>query len=211
MGTQKDSQKTRAKLIEAAGRLFAEKGFNGVTVRDIAAQAQTHLSALNYHFRSKEAMYREVLLEASRSDAISEKDQKILLAFDPKKALFIVVGESLKGYSGQGANSWRTIVLNRECREPGPVFDEVVQAYFRPETDFIARIIGKAVGKPGHDHHVRFASLVMIGLVETFGLYGHLIDAVAPGMTAHFKKNDELVWQIVNLVLEAAAPALKQT
>ncbi len=206
MGTPKDSEKTRAKLIEAAGQLFAEKGFKAVTVREIAAAAQTHLSALNYHFRTKDAMYREVLLEACRSDAISEKDRKYLLGRAPEKALFIMVKESLKNYAGLGADNWRTIILTRECREPGPVFQEAVREYFRPEADFIAQIIAMATGKSHQDHGVRFAVLTMIGLVETFGLYGHLAEATAPGMADHFRKKDGLARQITRLVLEAANP-----
>jgi AcrR family transcriptional regulator len=75
MGTPKDSKKTRAKLIEAAGQLFAKNGFNGVTVRDIAKRPHTHLSALNYHFRSKEALYREAIPETCKSDSITPKER----------------------------------------------------------------------------------------------------------------------------------------
>ena len=71
--------KTKAKIIEAAGRLFARKGLKGVTVREIAKDAQTHLGALNYHFRSKDELYREVLLEACRETSISPEEQKLLL------------------------------------------------------------------------------------------------------------------------------------
>jgi len=211
MGTPKDSEKARTRLIEAAGQLFSEKGFKGVTVRDIAGTAQTHLSALNYHFRTKDALYREVLLDACRANVIKVKDQKQLLKLDPEKAMFIMVRESLKDYTGHGANNWRIIILTRECREPSQVFDEVVQAYFRPETNFVAQIVANAVEKSRDDHQVRFAVLVMIGLLETFGLYGHLIDAVAPGLTDHFKKKDGLARQIVHLVLEAAAPAANRS
>ncbi len=73
-------------MIEAAGQLFAEKGFNGVTVRDIAREADTHLSALNYHFKSKQILYREVVMEACRQDSLSEKDKKQLMWVKPKTA-----------------------------------------------------------------------------------------------------------------------------
>ena len=124
----------------------------------------------------------------------------------PEKGLFILAREALKEYSGQNPGNWQTILLTQECRNPGPVFDEVVDAYFRPETDFIAQMIGRAVNKSEDNHQVRFAVLTMIGLLETFGLYGHLITAVAPGMISHFKDKDGLARQIVHLVLEAADP-----
>ena len=209
MGTPKDSEKTRAKLIEAAGQLFAEKGFNGVTVRDIAQKADTHLSALNYHFRTKEALYDEVLREACRSDSISLEDREQLLKIDPREALFLMVKESLKEYRKQTASNWRLVVITRECWEPSHAFEEVVREYFKPEANFVAELIGEALDKPPSDYHVRFAVIVMIGLLETFGLYGHLIDSIAAGLHDHFKKKDGLAKQIVHLVLEAANPSMK--
>ena len=204
MGTPNDSKKTRASLIEAAGQLFAERGFNGVTVRDIVKQAETHLSALNYHFRSKEALYREVVLEACRADSISLKDQQLLLRLDPHRALGILVKESLTAYARQTAKSWQTVVITRECREPSEVFTEVVREYFSPELDFVAGIIGRIVDRAPESQAVRFAVVGMIGLVETFGLYGHLIDAVAPALSRQIGKGDLLTERITHLVVEAA-------
>ncbi len=209
MGTPKDSEKTRARLIEAAGSLFAEKGFNGVTVREIVSAANTHLSALNYHFSSKDALYREVLLDACRSDTISQSDQRLLLGLNPGEALFLMVKESLKNYTSQKKNAWRIIILSRECRQPSKAFDEVVESYFRPETDFVARIIASASNRMENDYPVKFAVITMIGLIETFSLYSQLIDAVAPGMDTHYKKKDRLARQITHLVLEAADPKSK--
>ena len=78
MGTPKDSIKTRQKIIDAAGKLFAEKGFKSVTVREIAQSAETHLSALNYHFNTKTDLYREVVLSACKTDAASPTEKKLL-------------------------------------------------------------------------------------------------------------------------------------
>jgi AcrR family transcriptional regulator len=208
MGTPKDSKKTRAKLIEAAGQLFAEKGFNGVTVRDIAQKADTHLSALNYHFRTKEALYHEVLMEACRSDSISLEDKEQLLKMNPRDALFLLIKEALKEYGKLTASNWRMVVITRECREPSPSFEEVSREYFKPEADFLAELIGRAVNKPSADPNVRFGVISMIGLLETFGLYGHLIDAVAPGLDKHFKKKNGLAEHIVQLVLTAASSSI---
>lgn len=204
MGTPKDSEKTRAKLIEAAGQLFAEKGFNGVTVREIAKAAETHLSALNYHFRSKDALYREAILEACKSDSITPKEREQLQKLDPEKALRILVKEAIKHYAGQKASRWKSVIIDRECWDPSPVFEEVVEEYFKPETDFIAQMIGRIVDKPPESHAVRFATIGLIGLLATFGSYGHFIDAVAPDLKKVFHKKDWLVRHIVHMVLDAA-------
>ncbi|NOZ78666.1 MAG: TetR/AcrR family transcriptional regulator [Acidobacteria bacterium] len=51
---------TRTRLLDAAERLFAEKGFEHTSVRDITANAGTNVAAVNYHFGGKDNLYREV-------------------------------------------------------------------------------------------------------------------------------------------------------
>ncbi len=59
-------QNTKERLLEAARGLFAERGFHNATVRDIAARANTNLASINYYFRSKDDLYREVLSHSFR-------------------------------------------------------------------------------------------------------------------------------------------------
>jgi len=47
------------RIHEAATELFAEHGFEGASVRDIAAQAGVTVGSINYYFGSKDALYRE--------------------------------------------------------------------------------------------------------------------------------------------------------
>ena len=51
---------TREQLLAAAERLFAERGFAGVTVRMIAADAGVNWSLVGYHFRGKDGLLAEV-------------------------------------------------------------------------------------------------------------------------------------------------------
>lgn len=51
---------TRERLIEAAGLVFAERGYRGATMREIADRAGANLAAAHYHFGSKQDLYREV-------------------------------------------------------------------------------------------------------------------------------------------------------
>jgi len=52
---------TRDRLLAAAAALFAERGFHGTTIRDIAARAKVNVAAGNYHYGSKKALYLAVL------------------------------------------------------------------------------------------------------------------------------------------------------
>lgn len=56
-------EETRAALLAAGRRLFARRGFDGASVRDITREAKTNLGAVTYHFGSKRALYVAVLVE----------------------------------------------------------------------------------------------------------------------------------------------------
>ncbi len=47
-------QTTRDRILEAAERVFADKGLDGSSVRDITTAANANLAAVNYHFGSKQ-------------------------------------------------------------------------------------------------------------------------------------------------------------
>lgn len=53
---------TREAILDAAEHLFAEKGYNGVSMRDIAARAEVALGSLPYYFGTKASLLKEVFL-----------------------------------------------------------------------------------------------------------------------------------------------------
>ena len=55
---------TEVKIKGAAHQLFLEKGFGSTTTRDIAKCANTNIALVNYYFRSKENLFREVFQES---------------------------------------------------------------------------------------------------------------------------------------------------
>ncbi|MBP5320949.1 MAG: TetR/AcrR family transcriptional regulator [Kiritimatiellae bacterium] len=55
-------QTTRAKILEAATTVFAEKGFRDGTTRMICQAAKVNVALVNYYFRSKHDLYKEVVL-----------------------------------------------------------------------------------------------------------------------------------------------------
>jgi len=52
---------TRIRILETAASIFAEHGFAATTIRHICSKAQVNLAAVNYHFGSKEGLYRETI------------------------------------------------------------------------------------------------------------------------------------------------------
>ncbi|MEO3386688.1 TetR/AcrR family transcriptional regulator [Mesorhizobium sp. CAU 1741] len=58
--TQRNAALTRTRILDAAEAEFADHGFDGATVRQIALRAEVPVALVNYHFGSKEGLYRAI-------------------------------------------------------------------------------------------------------------------------------------------------------
>jgi AcrR family transcriptional regulator len=62
VGADATPRDTKQRLLDAAERLFAERGFEGTSMRAVTQAADTSVSAANYHFGSKEALLKAALV-----------------------------------------------------------------------------------------------------------------------------------------------------
>ena len=54
--------KSKQRLLEAAEQLFADRGFESVSVRDVTQLAKANVAAINYHFGSRDGLIAMVVL-----------------------------------------------------------------------------------------------------------------------------------------------------
>lgn len=59
--TKEEAAETRESIVAAAIRVFAEKGFSGASLSDIAAEAGVTRGAIYWHFKNKELLFEELL------------------------------------------------------------------------------------------------------------------------------------------------------
>lgn len=78
---------TRHDLIEAATAVFAARGYEGGSVRDIAGAAKANPAAVSYHFGGKEGLYREVLQRSVAAFAIPSFDAAAIARMDRAEAV----------------------------------------------------------------------------------------------------------------------------
>jgi AcrR family transcriptional regulator len=72
-----DGLEARARILDSAETLFSERGFYGTSVRDLTEHAGVRLASVNYHFTSKETLFRDVLVR--RADVLGSERLALLL------------------------------------------------------------------------------------------------------------------------------------
>jgi AcrR family transcriptional regulator len=75
---------TKTRILDAAERLLAERGFAACSLRAVTAEAGVNLGAVNYHFRSKEALIQAVF--GRRLQPLNRERLAILDACEAKSA-----------------------------------------------------------------------------------------------------------------------------
>src|SRR5580693_8047981 len=100
------SDATRDKLLEAAGRAFAERGYSAATVRDICKEAGANVAAVNYYFKDKLALYTEVLNQMKHAAYVEQMRAALDQTAPPEEILRAVIKARLRGLHGQKLPDW---------------------------------------------------------------------------------------------------------
>lgn len=201
--TNRDSHTTRAAIIDAAGMLFADRGFSGVTAREVAAQAQVALSAIPYHFGSMKALYREALLVACQISPDAAPLAAQALMAEPQQALRTAVRWAIADASA-AASTWQIRLLFREELDPSPEFTEVVSLRVVPEWNWLCEVISRATGRPSTSPEVKFGVIAMYSLTSSFYLQRAMLDHLAPDVAAVIvAKREQYVECMADLTLSA--------
>jgi TetR/AcrR family transcriptional regulator, regulator of cefoperazone and chloramphenicol sensitivity len=136
---------TRRRLLDAAGEIFAEKGFEKTTIREICRNSGANVAAVNYHFGNKRRLYTAVF-EHLRiwtdeyfqfSSAATELAETRLREF---------VRQYLRRLLDPGRPSWHGRLLAREMIAPSEAFDELIRNEFRPQYEVLQGIIWELAG-----------------------------------------------------------------
>lgn len=124
---------TRERILAAALDLFSERSFEGATTREIAARAGVTQPLLNYHFRSKDALWRaavDALFEELAAALAARADG--LRGVDELTATRLIVREFVL-FSARHPQLHR--IITQECKLDGPRMDWLVENHVRPLYD----------------------------------------------------------------------------
>ncbi|MEM7518042.1 MAG: CerR family C-terminal domain-containing protein [Planctomycetota bacterium] len=127
---------TRDQLLEVAERLFAERGYDSVSVREITTEVGANVAAVSYHFGSKRDLYLESVRRAMDSRQADEVWE--LLANPPRSAVesaavFVTFVRALmqRMLSGPEPNRCSRLML-QEAAQPSEALDLIVTEFVLP-------------------------------------------------------------------------------
>jgi TetR/AcrR family transcriptional regulator, regulator of cefoperazone and chloramphenicol sensitivity len=152
--TNNRDTETRDRLLKAAERLFAERGFKKVTVRDICRAARANVAAVNYHFGDKLGLYREVMqsaIDAMRDTSEEARDAGQGQPADEKLRRFIAV--FVRRVLTPGNDTVHKLI-NREMNDPTPALDLLIEQGIRPRVEYLSGLIAEIVDCAPSDQRV---------------------------------------------------------
>ncbi|HKV51900.1 MAG TPA: CerR family C-terminal domain-containing protein [Gemmatimonadaceae bacterium] len=147
---------TRERLIAAATRLFAQRGFNAVGVRELARAARANVAAVNYHFDDKLGLYRVVVHAAV--DAMRSGDDAFLTAaagVSPEEQLrTYVTGYLPRIASSDDRTAWIHDLMRHEMSEPTPLAPWIAEHGILPRIEYLAGVVSKLLDCQPNDPRV---------------------------------------------------------
>jgi AcrR family transcriptional regulator len=176
--------RTRVRVLEAAGQIFAERGFRAATIGEITEAAEANRAAVNYHFRSKDHLYVEAVRYAAEAC-----DRRAPIPHWPpgvpaEVRLKDFIRAFLMRFLGDGHVEWHGLLIMREMAQPtAGACEEFVRQIVRPTFNTLQGILaeltppdlpawrlhmlgGSIVGQCLHYHHARHVIPRLVGEEE---------------------------------------------
>jgi TetR/AcrR family transcriptional regulator, regulator of cefoperazone and chloramphenicol sensitivity len=145
-GTMVELDDTRRRLLEAAGPLFAEKGFKATNVRDLCERAGAFPGAVNYHFRNKEQLYVETVKHAYECMAAAVPLPNWPPGVPAEQRLRDFIRVFFTRLTSQNFPAWCGRLLMREMDEPaGEACFQIVEGFIKPMCEVLLGILRELV------------------------------------------------------------------
>ncbi|WP_442506202.1 CerR family C-terminal domain-containing protein [Novipirellula sp. SH528] len=170
---------TRTRLLMAGGAVFANRGFNRATVREICGEANVNIASVGYYFGDKLGLYREVMeyVRHSREHAFPVPES---IGDEPRYDLFCLVQTLLSRMLTDDEGGWETELFLREMQNPTSVFREMVNDFFRPMFDQIRNAVQSILGRPVPQHVIDQLALSAVGQCLYYRVSGGVVKILIP-------------------------------
>jgi len=207
MSAQEQSAETRQRLLEAAGEIFAERGFRNATIREICDRAGANVAAINYHFGDKESLYAETFNEWARV-ALQKYPPTLGLGDNPplEERLHAYVRSFLHRIADKGRPTWHGKLIAREMADPTNVLDQLIDQNYRPTNELLESIVRGFLGTNATSDQVRLCAASVVGQCLHYYYTRPVIQRLYPEQ--HFEPED--VEQLADHITRFSLAALKE-
>jgi AcrR family transcriptional regulator len=162
---------TRAKLLGAAGHMFAERGYQATTVRDICSRAGANVALVNYYFGGKRGLYLVVLHELmARSAHLEEVRGALDQDAPPEDVLRTVIKARLRGLCPGVLADEQSRIMMHELAQPTPALTRVINDISRPIYERMLALVGGIIGRRPHDEKTRLCVHSVMGQMIVYAL-----------------------------------------
>lgn len=141
---QERTELTRAKIMDAATRIFSEQGFEGVSVRDIENAAGVHRGLLAYHFGDKDNLWKSVV-DATFNLMKQELEQRreILADLVGRERLALLIRFHVRFYARHPELSR---LMSQEARQDSWRIRYLVDKHIRPNSRVLQKTVSEHLG-----------------------------------------------------------------
>jgi AcrR family transcriptional regulator len=183
---------TRGKLLDAAGEVFAQSGFQAATVREICAKAGVNIALVNYYFGDKLELYTEVLRHSVGASGNGIITQAIASTAPPREAFRELIHAMMQRVCRGDRPGWQFRLMVHEFAQPTPAMAAVIDETMKPVYDRFRTLISTMLNLPLDDDQVRLATHSVISQVVHYVHARHVVSRVWPDL----ELNPERIAQI---------------
>ncbi len=170
----------RGRILSAAGREFAEKGYETATIRDICTLASVNVAAVNYYFGDKHRLYIE-----SVRHAYEERSRQFPLPVWadgtlPAEKLRGFVGNMLERMMGFDEPPWQVRLMLREVLHPTDACRKLVENYIQPHFTVLCNILDELTDGKESPAELRRIGLSISGQCFLYRAAGDVVGMLIP-------------------------------
>jgi AcrR family transcriptional regulator len=135
---------SREILLEVAGEIFAERGYEAATIKEITDRAGANVASVNYYFGDKLGLYTEVLRQCMHNGRLSVPPEGIA----PEERLSRYIFSFVSALVAVGRPSWWGRLALRELAQPTPAFPQLVEEIIRPNFLLLRQLVADVAARP---------------------------------------------------------------
>lgn len=165
---------TRERIVNAAGEIFAERGFDGTTIRDICHRADANIAAVNYYFGDKQRLYVEAVVQAHRWRMARFPLPQWSDDTSAEQKFEDFIGTFMRRIRSGSGSTWHSKLMMREMAHPTAACAELVQSSIRPQFEVLLQILKELLPPSTTIDELQLSAFSVVGQC----LFYHFADPV---------------------------------